>query len=124
MLAAARIAPEGCACPLTVGVFGTQWGDEGKGKLTRLLAWEMQLVLSLPGRSQLRAHHRVLRETVRPSSVPMRCLYYYITPRDRQRRGRRPSVLIANRALPVCQGPRCSRLKVMGNPTCIMPYHH
>ena len=34
--------------PATV-VVGTQWGDEGKGKLTDLLAKEMQLVVRYQG---------------------------------------------------------------------------
>ena len=37
-----------CAVPATV-VVGTQWGDEGKGKFTDLVAKEMELVVRYQG---------------------------------------------------------------------------
>ena len=57
--------------PATV-VVGTQWGDEGKGKLTDLLAKDMHLVVRYQGGHN--AGHTIVvdGETLRPPAHPER----------------------------------------------------
>ena len=40
----------------TLVVLGTQWGDEGKGKIVDLLTDKVDVVTPLSGRSQRRPH--------------------------------------------------------------------
>ena len=65
--------------PATV-VVGTQWGDEGKGKLTDLLAKEMELVVRYQGGHN--AGHTIVvdGETFALQLVPSGILYDHITP--------------------------------------------
>jgi len=65
--------------PATV-VVGTQWGDEGKGKLTDLLAREMELVVRYQGGHN--AGHTIVvdGETFALQLVPSGILYPHITP--------------------------------------------
>ena len=65
--------------PATV-VVGTQWGDEGKGKLTDLLAGEMDLVVRYQGGHN--AGHRIVvdGEAFALQLVPSGILYPHITP--------------------------------------------
>ena len=65
--------------PATV-VVGTQWGDEGKGKLTDLLAGEMDLVVRYQGGHN--AGHRIVvdGEAFALQLVPSGVLYPHITP--------------------------------------------
>src|SRR6185312_16629287 len=65
--------------PATV-VVGTQWGDEGKGKLTDLVAKEMQLVVRYQGGHN--AGHTIVvdGETFALQLVPSGVLYDHITP--------------------------------------------
>src|SRR5436190_18637935 len=65
--------------PATV-VVGTQWGDEGKGKLTDLIAKEMQLVVRYQGGHN--AGHTIVvdGESFALQLVPSGVLYGHITP--------------------------------------------
>ena len=65
--------------PATV-VVGTQWGDEGKGKLTDLLAKEMRLVVRYQGGHN--AGHTIVVDGERFALqlVPSGILYDHITP--------------------------------------------
>ena len=65
--------------PATV-VVGTQWGDEGKGKLTDLLAKDMDMVVRYQGGHN--AGHTVVvdGETFALQLVPSGVLYPHITP--------------------------------------------
>ena len=65
--------------PATV-VVGTQWGDEGKGKLTDLLAKEMEVVVRYQGGHN--AGHTIVvdGETFALQLVPSGVLYDHITP--------------------------------------------
>src|SRR5271155_3663294 len=67
------------AVPATV-VVGTQWGDEGKGKLTDLLAGEMDLVVRYQGGHN--AGHTIVVDGVSFALqlVPSGVLYSHITP--------------------------------------------
>src|SRR5207244_4579143 len=75
-----RLAPVTWAnVPATV-VVGTQWGDEGKGKLTDLIAKEMQLVVRYQGGHN--AGHTIVvdGESFALQLVPSGVLYEHITP--------------------------------------------
>jgi len=65
--------------PATV-VVGTQWGDEGKGKLTDLLARDMEMVVRYQGGHN--AGHTVVvdGESFALQLVPSGVLYRHITP--------------------------------------------
>ena len=75
-------------------VVGTQWGDEGKGKLTDLLAKEMHVVVRYQGGHN--AGHTIVvdGETFALQLLPSGILYDHIIPDHRQRgrgRPRRPA---------------------------------
>ncbi len=61
-------------------VVGTQWGDEGKGKLTDLLAKEMQVVVRYQGGHN--AGHTIVvdGQTFALQLVPSGIFYDHITP--------------------------------------------
>lgn len=40
-------------------IVGANWGDEGKGKITDLLAEASDVVIRFQGRGQRRAHHHL-----------------------------------------------------------------
>ena len=65
--------------PATV-VVGTQWGDEGKGKLTDLLAKEMRLVVRYQGGHN--AGHTIVvdGESFALQLVPSGVLYHHTVP--------------------------------------------
>ena len=76
--------------PATV-VVGTQWGDEGKGKFTDLVAKEMHLVVRYQGGHNAGHTLVVDGETLRPPAGPERHPLRPHHPGHRQRRGRRPA---------------------------------
>ena len=108
--------------PATV-VVGTQWGDEGKGKLTDLLAQEMDLVVRYQGGHN--AGHTIVvdGETFALQLVPSGVLYDHITPVIGNGVVVDPAVLIDEVDMLAEQGIDCSRLKLSGNAHLIMPYH-
>ncbi len=110
--------------PATI-VVGTQWGDEGKGKFTDLVAKEMRPRRPLPGRPQRRPHPRRRRRERSPSSwCPSGILYDHITPVIGNGVVVDPRVLIAEMdMLDVAGASTPSALKVSGNAHLIFPYH-
>jgi adenylosuccinate synthase len=108
--------------PATV-VVGTQWGDEGKGKLTDLLAKEMHVVVRYQGGHN--AGHTIVvdGESFALQLVPSGVLYDHITPVIGNGVVVDPGVLLAEIDLLEGKGVDCSRLKVSGNAHLIMPYH-
>ena len=108
--------------PATV-VVGTQWGDEGKGKLTDLLAGEMDLVVRYQGGHN--AGHRIVvdGEAFALQLVPSGVLYPHITPVIGNGVVVDPSVLLAEIDSLASRGVDTSRLVVSGNAHLIMPYH-
>jgi len=108
--------------PATV-VVGTQWGDEGKGKLTDLLAKEMSVVVRYQGGHN--AGHTIVvdGETFALQLVPSGVLYPHITPVIGNGVVVDPGVLLAEIDTLEAKGVDCSRLKVSGNAHLIMPYH-
>ncbi|MDQ6617551.1 MAG: adenylosuccinate synthase [Actinomycetota bacterium] len=108
--------------PATV-VVGTQWGDEGKGKLTDLLAREMHMVVRYQGGHN--AGHTIVvdDESFALQLVPSGVLYPHITPMIGNGVVVDPGVLLDEIDLLTAKEVDCSKLKVSGNAHLIMPYH-
>jgi len=108
--------------PATV-VVGTQWGDEGKGKLTDLLAGESDLVVRYQGGHN--AGHRIVvdGEAFALQLVPSGILYTHITPVIGNGVVVDPAVLLEEIDALGAKGVDTSRLVVSGNAHLIMPYH-
>jgi adenylosuccinate synthase len=108
--------------PATV-VVGTQWGDEGKGKLTDLLARDMDVVVRYQGGHN--AGHRIVvdGEAFALQLVPSGVLYPHITPVIGNGVVVDPAVLLAELDALSAKGVDVSRLVVSGNAHLIMPYH-
>ena len=108
--------------PATV-VVGTQWGDEGKGKLTDLLAREMDMVVRYQGGHN--AGHRIVvnGEAFALQLVPSGILYDHITPMIGNGVVVDPAVLLDELDRLIDKGVDTSRMVVSGNAHLIMPYH-
>ncbi len=108
--------------PATV-VVGTQWGDEGKGKLTDLLARDMDMVVRYQGGHN--AGHRIVvdGEAFALQLVPSGVLYPHITPVIGNGVVVDPAVLLAELDALTAKGIDVARLIVSGNAHLIMPYH-
>ena len=108
--------------PATV-VVGTQWGDEGKGKLTDLLAREMDMVVRYQGGHN--AGHRIVvdGEAFALQLVPSGVLYPHITPVIGNGVVVDPGVLLAELDTLAAKGVDVSKVVVSGNAHLIMPYH-
>jgi adenylosuccinate synthase len=104
-------------------VVGTQWGDEGKGKLTDLLAKEMQVVVRYQGGHN--AGHTIVVDgsTFALQLLPSGILYDHIIPVIGNGVVVDPGVLIAEIETLTAAGVDCSRLRVSGGAHLIMPYH-
>src|SRR6476469_2721639 len=113
---------EGGAVPATI-VVGTQWGDEGKGKFTDLVAKEMHLVVRYQGGHN--AGHTIVvdGETFALQLVPSGILYDHITPVIGNGVVVDPTVLLAEIDTLTAKGVDCTRLKLSGNAHLILPYH-
>ncbi len=108
--------------PATV-VVGTQWGDEGKGKLTDLLAKETAMVVRYQGghnagHTIVVGEHRFALQLL-PSGV----LYDHVVPVIGNGVVVEPGVLLDEIDTLERGGIDCSRLKVSGNAHLILPYH-
>jgi len=108
--------------PATV-VVGTQWGDEGKGKFTDLVAKEMEMVVRYQGGHNAGHTLVVDGETFALQLVPSGILYDHITPVIGNGVVVDPRVLLAEMDTLEAKGVDCSSLKVSGNAHLIMPYH-
>ena len=108
--------------PATV-VVGTQWGDEGKGKLTALLAREMDMVVRYQGGHN--AGHRIVvdGEAFALQLVPSGVLYPHITPVIGNGVVVDPGVLLHELDTLAAKGVDVSKVVVSGNAHLIMPYH-
>jgi adenylosuccinate synthase len=108
--------------PATV-VVGTQWGDEGKGKLTDLLAREMSLVVRYQGGHN--AGHTIVVDgrTFALQLLPSGVLYDHITPVIGNGVVVDPKVLLDEMATLRQLGADPSRLCLSGSAHLIMPYH-
>jgi adenylosuccinate synthase len=108
--------------PATV-VVGTQWGDEGKGKLTDLLARDMDMVVRYQGGHN--AGHRIVvdGEAFALQLVPSGVLYPHITPVIGNGVVVDPGVLLSELDTLAAKGVDVSKVVVSGNAHLIMPYH-
>ena len=104
-------------------IVGTQWGDEGKGKLTDLLTKQMQVVVRYQGGHN--AGHRIVvnGEAFALQLVPSGILYPWVTPVIGNGVVVDPAVLVEEVDGLEARGIDCSRLMVSGNAHLIMPYH-
>ncbi len=105
-------------------VVGTQWGDEGKGKVTDLLAKEMQVVVRYQGGHNAGHTLVVDGESFALQLVPSGVLYPWVTPVIGNGVVIDPAVLVQEIDTLQSRGVDCSRLRVSGNAHLIMPYHH
>ncbi len=108
--------------PATV-VVGTQWGDEGKGKLTDLLAGDMQVVARYQGGHNAGHTIKVGGEVFALQLVPSGVLYDHITSVIGNGVVVDPAVLLAELDALVARGVDPEPLVVSGNAHLIMPYH-
>ena len=108
--------------PATV-VVGTQWGDEGKGKVTDLLAKETAMVVRYQGGHN--AGHTIVVDGRRFALqlLPSGVLYDHVVPVIGNGVVVDPGVLLAEIDSLTAAGIDCSRLKVSGNAHLILPYH-
>jgi adenylosuccinate synthase len=104
-------------------LIGAQWGDEGKGKATDLLADKMDLVVRYQGGNN--AGHTVVvgGRTFRLHLVPSGILHPHITTLIGDGVVIDPAVLLAELAALEAQGISTGRLKVSANAHLIMPWH-
>lgn len=108
--------------PATV-VVGTQWGDEGKGKLTDLLAGEMDVVARYQGGHNAGHTIKVDGETFALQLVPSGVLYPDITSVIGNGVVVDPAVLTSELDMLTARGVDAQPLMVSGNAHLIMPYH-
>ncbi|MCH7788697.1 MAG: adenylosuccinate synthase [Acidobacteria bacterium] len=108
--------------PATV-VVGTQWGDEGKGKFTDLVAKEMHMVVRYQGGHN--AGHTIVVDdnSFALQLIPSGVLYDHITPVIGNGVVIDPQVLIDEMDMLEARGVDTSRIKVSGNAHLIFPYH-
>jgi adenylosuccinate synthase len=102
---------------------GSQWGDEGKGKATDLLANEMDVVVRYQGGNNAGHTVMVAGRTYKLHLVPSGVLYPHITPVIGDGVVVDPAVLLAELAALDAQGVDASKVLVSANAHLIMPWH-
>ena len=104
-------------------VLGTQWGDEGKGKATDLLADDVDYVVRYQGGNN--AGHTIIvgDRTLKLHLVPSGVMYPAVTPVIGDGVVVDPGVLLEELDALVAQGLDVSNLKISSNAHLIMPYH-
>lgn len=108
--------------PATV-VVGLQWGDEGKGKTTDLLAESVSLVVRYQGGDNA-GHTIVLGDEVfKLHLVPSGVFHPHITPVIGNGVVVNPRTLLTEMAMLHERGVDASRVRVSRNAHVIMPYH-
>ena len=106
-----------------IALVGTQWGDEGKGKVTHLMADAMDMVVRYQGGNN--AGHTVIvgTETFKLHLLPAGILYPHITPVLAPGVVIDPSVLLEEIDALALRGISAEKLRISGNAHLIMPYH-
>ncbi len=104
-------------------IVGTQWGDEGKGKFTDLLARDVSTVVRFQGGHN--AGHTIVvdGESFALQLVPSGVLYDHITPVIGNGVVVDAGVLLKEMAMLESKGVDTSRLRLSGNAHLIFPYH-
>jgi adenylosuccinate synthase len=104
-------------------VLGTQWGDEGKGKVVDYLADGMDFVVRYQGGNN--AGHTVVAEgqVLKLHLIPSGILYPHITSVIADGVVVDPRVLLEEMDMLAGLGVDVSRLVISGNAHLIMPYH-
>lgn len=105
-------------------IVGLQWGDEGKGKITDLLAGEMDYVVRYQGGHN--AGHTVMigDETFALQLIPSGVFYPHIVPVIANGVVVDPKVLLEEIDALETRGISTKNLLISGNAHLIMPYHH
>lgn len=108
--------------PSTILV-GMQWGDEGKGKITDLIAREYDYVVRFQGGNN--AGHTVIHGTTKLALhlMPSGVMYENAVPVIGNGVVVDPGVLVKEMALLEAEGISCKRLKISCDAHVIMPYH-
>ena len=106
-----------------VALVGLQWGDEGKGKITDLLAEQTRVVVRYQGGNN--AGHTIVVDGQRYALhlVPTGVLFPHCTPVIGPGVVVNPQVLIEEMDVLEQRGIDTSRLKLSGNAHLVMPYH-
>ena len=108
--------------PSTVLV-GAQWGDEGKGKITDLIAREYDFVVRYQGGNN--AGHTVIHgdKKLALHLMPSGVMYEHAVPVIGNGVVVDPGVLIKEMAMLEAEGISCKNLKISCDAHVIMPYH-
>ncbi len=108
--------------PSTVLV-GTQWGDEGKGKITDLIASDYDYVVRFQGGNN--AGHTVIHGDTKLALhlMPSGVMYENAVPVIGNGVVVDPGVLVKEMALLESEGISCERLRISCDAHLIMPYH-
>jgi adenylosuccinate synthase len=108
--------------PATI-VVGAQWGDEGKGKTTDLLASQTDFVVRYQGGNN--AGHTISAggHLLKLNSIPSGILYEHVTSVIADGVVVDPAVLLEEMDALTDRGIDVSRLVISGNAHLIMPYH-
>lgn len=106
-----------------IALVGLQWGDEGKGKVTDLLARDTAVVVRYQGGNN--AGHTIVvgGERYALHLVPTGILYPHCTPVIGPGVVVNPQVLLEEMDALAARGIDVTRLKLSGNSHLIMPYH-
>ena len=104
-------------------ILGAQWGDEGKGKITDLLAEHADVVVRYQGGNN--AGHTIVvgEEKFALSLIPSGVLYPTVTPVIGNGCVVDPKVMLEEMETLRTRGIDPSRVLVSGNAHLIMPYH-
>ena len=102
---------------------GAQWGDEGKGKITDLIAYDMDLVVRFQGGNN--AGHTVIHggRTLKLHLIPSGIMYPHITPVIGNGCVIDPKVLLEEMDRLEADGLSTHRLRISTDAHLIMPYH-
>lgn len=106
-----------------IALVGTQWGDEGKGKVTHLMADQMDMVVRYSGGNN--AGHTVIvgNETFKLHLLPAGVLYPHIVPVIGPGVVVDPGVLLVEMDGLEERGVSVDKLVISTNAHVIMPYH-
>ncbi len=104
-------------------VLGAQWGDEGKGKITDLMADRMDLVVRFAGGNN--AGHTVVcgEDEFKLHLMPSGILYPHITTVIGNGVVVNPKVLLEEMDGLHARGISCGKLRISCNAHLVMPYH-